>query len=110
MRSGSALVMARAAVKLSSSLSGSPVSYTHLGVHMPLVMGLHVVIIPNLDPDKLGALIGKHKPEHMFGVCLLYTSTQAYSNTMPCTIVWSWRCTQVTSRPPMPGMLYRLSM
>ena len=32
------------------------------GVHMPLVMGLHVVIIPNLDPDKLGALIWKHKP------------------------------------------------
>ena len=38
------------------------------GVHMPLVMGLHVIIIPNLDPDKLGALIWKHKPEHMFGV------------------------------------------
>ena len=36
--------------------------------------------------------------------------TQAYSSTMPCTMVLSWRCTQVTSRPPMPGMLYRLSM
>ena len=38
------------------------------GVHMPLVMGLHVIIIPNLDPDKLGSLIWKHKPAHMFGV------------------------------------------
>ena len=38
------------------------------GVHMPLVLGLKVVIIPNLDPDKIGSLIWKHKPEHMFGV------------------------------------------
>ena len=36
--------------------------------------------------------------------------TQAYSSTMPCTMVLSWRWTQVTSRPPMPGMEYRLSM
>ena len=38
------------------------------GIHMPLVMGLHVIIIPNLDPDKLGALVWKYKPAHMFGV------------------------------------------
>ena len=38
------------------------------GVHLPLVLGLTVVIIPNLDPAKLGALIWKYKPEHMFGV------------------------------------------
>ena len=38
------------------------------GVHMPLVLGLKVIIIPNLDPDKIGSLIWKHKPEHMFGV------------------------------------------
>ena len=38
------------------------------GVHMPLVLGLKVVIIPNLDPDKIGSLIWKYKPEHMFGV------------------------------------------
>ena len=36
--------------------------------------------------------------------------TQAYSRTMPCTMVLSCRWTQVTSKPPMPGMLYRLSM
>ena len=38
------------------------------GIHMPLVMGLHIIIIPNLDPAKLGSLIWKYKPEHMFGV------------------------------------------
>ena len=38
------------------------------GVHMPLALGLKVVIIPNLDPAKLGSLLLKHKPEHMFGV------------------------------------------
>lgn len=38
------------------------------GIHLPLVLGFTVVIIPNLDPDKLGSLVLKHKPEHMFGV------------------------------------------
>ena len=55
------------------------------GVHMPLVMGLHVVIIPNLDPDKLGALIWKHKPEHMFGALLcglVYHKTKNILATM----------------------------
>ena len=35
------------------------------GIHMPLVMGLHIIIIPNLDPDKLGALVWKYKPAHL---------------------------------------------
>ena len=38
------------------------------GIHLPLVLGFTVIIIPNLDPDKLGSLVLKHKPEHMFGV------------------------------------------
>ena len=38
------------------------------GVHLPLTQGLAVVIVPNLDPAKLPALIWKYKPEHMFGV------------------------------------------
>ena len=38
------------------------------GVHLPLVLGLKVIIIPNLDPNKLGSLVWKYKPEHMFGV------------------------------------------
>ena len=37
------------------------------GVHLPLVLGLKVVIIPNLDPAKLGSLVLKYKPEIMFG-------------------------------------------
>ena len=47
------------------------------GIHMPLVMGLHVIIIPNLDPDKLGALVWKYKPAHMFGVPTHYQQLAA---------------------------------
>ena len=38
------------------------------GIHLPLSLGLTVVIIPNLDPAELGKLLLKHKPSHMFGV------------------------------------------
>lgn len=38
------------------------------GVHLPLSLGLTVLIVPNLNPAKLGSLVLKHKPEHMFGV------------------------------------------
>ncbi len=47
------------------------------GIHMPLVMGLHIIIIPNLDPDKLGALVWKYKPAHMFGVPTHYQQLAA---------------------------------
>ena len=47
------------------------------GVHLPLVQGLKVIIIPNLDPDKLGGLIWKYKPEHMFGVPAHYQQMAA---------------------------------
>ena len=47
------------------------------GVHLPLVLGLKVVIIPNLDPNKLGSLVWKHKPEHMFGVPAHYQQLAA---------------------------------
>ena len=46
-----------------------PVSYTHL------------IIIPNLDPAKLGALIWKYKPEHMFGVPAHY---QQMASSLRC--------------------------
>lgn len=42
------------------------------GVHMPLSNGLTAIIIPNLDPNKLGGLIMKYKPEHMCGVPVHY--------------------------------------
>ena len=38
------------------------------GVHLPLSLGITVVIIPNLDPAELGKLVLKYKPAHMFGV------------------------------------------
>lgn len=38
------------------------------GVHMPLTIGMTVVIIPNLEPKKLGGLVLKYKPAHMCGV------------------------------------------
>ena len=49
------------------------------GVHLPLVLGLKVIIIPNLDPAKLGSLIWKYKPEHMFGVPAHYQQMAADS-------------------------------
>ena len=47
------------------------------GVHLPMVLGLTVVIIPNLDPAKLGSLILKYRPEHMFGVPAHYQQMAA---------------------------------
>ena len=38
------------------------------GIHLPLSLGIRVIIIPNIDPAKLGGLLLKYKPEHMFGV------------------------------------------
>ena len=47
------------------------------GIHLPLVLGFTVIIIPNLDPAKLGSLVLKHKPEHMFGVPAHYQQLAA---------------------------------
>ena len=47
------------------------------GVHLPMVLGLTVVIIPNLDPAKLGSLVLKYKPEIMFGVPAHYQQLAA---------------------------------
>ncbi len=47
------------------------------GIHLPLVLGFTVIIIPNLDPAKLGRLVLKHKPEHMFGVPTHYQQLAA---------------------------------
>ena len=38
------------------------------GIHLPLSLGITVVIVPNLDPAELGKLVLKYKPAHMFGV------------------------------------------
>ena len=47
------------------------------GIHLPLTMGIKVVIIPNVDPAKLGSLLLKHKPQHMFGVPAHYQQIAA---------------------------------
>ena len=47
------------------------------GVHLPLSLGFTVVIIPNLDPAKLGRLVLRHRPEHMFGVPAHYQQLAA---------------------------------
>ncbi len=47
------------------------------GIHLPLVLGFTGIIIPNLDPAKLGSLVLKHKPEHMFGVPTHYQQLAA---------------------------------
>ena len=38
------------------------------GIHLPLTLGIKVVIVPNADVSKLGSLVLKYKPQHMFGV------------------------------------------
>lgn len=42
------------------------------GVHLPLSHGVASVLIPQLDPEKLGSLLLKYKPSHMAGVPLHY--------------------------------------
>lgn len=42
------------------------------GVHMPLRLGMELVIIPKFTPDKLGELIRKYHPNHMMGVPAFY--------------------------------------
>ena len=41
------------------------------------MLGFTVIIIPNLDPAKLGSLVLKYKPEHMFGVPAHYQQLAA---------------------------------
>lgn len=38
------------------------------GLHLPLVTGAEVVLIPVFDPKKFDSLLKKYKPEHMVGV------------------------------------------
>jgi len=42
------------------------------GVHAPLSVGVKVILIPQFDPNKLGALLNKYHPNHMAGVPLHY--------------------------------------
>lgn len=42
------------------------------GIHMPLMQGWELVVIPKFTPDKLGALIKRYKPNHMMAVPSFY--------------------------------------
>lgn len=39
-----------------------------VGVHLPLASGVTCVIVPQLQPEQLGALLLRYKPAHMAGV------------------------------------------
>lgn len=38
------------------------------GLHLPLVCGMEVILIPQFDPEKFADLMNKYKPNHMTGV------------------------------------------
>ncbi|MCQ2424086.1 MAG: long-chain fatty acid--CoA ligase, partial [Clostridia bacterium] len=42
------------------------------GIHMPLMLGFELVVIPKFTPDKLGDLIMRYRPNHMMGVPSFY--------------------------------------
>lgn len=42
------------------------------GLHMPLSLGLTMVLIPNFQPHKMGKLVKKFKPQHMISVPAFY--------------------------------------
>ena len=42
------------------------------GVHMPLTVGIELVVIPQFTPDKLGGMVKKYRINHMMGVPSFY--------------------------------------
>lgn len=38
------------------------------GLHLPLIVGMEVILIPQFNPNKFDELLLKHKPNHMTGV------------------------------------------
>ena len=42
------------------------------GLHMPLVLGLTMVLVPNFKPQTMGKLVMKFKPQHMISVPAFY--------------------------------------
>lgn len=42
------------------------------GLHMPLTLGLTMLLIPNFQPDKIGKLVKKFRPQHMISVPAFY--------------------------------------
>ena len=44
------------------------------GLHLPLVIGMEVILIPSFEPDKFADLLNKYHPNHMVGVPSHYGS------------------------------------
>ena len=44
------------------------------GLHLPLAMGMEVILIPQFDPNKFDLLLKKHHPNHVTGVPTHYDS------------------------------------
>lgn len=42
------------------------------GLHMPLSLGMTLILVPNFQPRKIGKLIRKFKPQHMVSVPAFY--------------------------------------
>lgn len=42
------------------------------GMHMPISLGLELVLIPNFRPHKMGELVRKFRPQHMISVPAFY--------------------------------------
>ncbi len=42
------------------------------GLHMPLSLGMTLILVPNFQPRKIGKLIKKFKPQHMVSVPAFY--------------------------------------
>ena len=78
------------------------------GVHLPLTLGIKVVIIPNLDSNKLGSLIWKYKPEHMFGVPSHYQQL-AVDPKLQKTRISPSSATMPRAAMPLPGVPSRRS-
>ena len=44
------------------------------GLHLPLAMGMEVILVPQFDPNKFDRLLQKHRPNHVTGVPTHYDS------------------------------------
>lgn len=43
-----------------------------VGVHMPMALGLELIVIPQYTPDQIAGFIRKYRPNHMIGVPSFY--------------------------------------
>ena len=56
------------------------------GIHMPLILGFTVVIIPLFNPDEFDKLMIKYKPAHVFGVPTHYEKLAESPKMINCDL------------------------